>query len=314
MSPKVIEEEHHDFPHRNREHQEPADGRNENERWCYEAVEADEEKYAANVPLAATKQASLQPTARLIEAAMLARPAEQTIRLTRLRIDAPSRSPNDGTISVGPEEEPSIFQVATLPLLVFADASALSLILIHIRLILLESNELAEGIEYVPRQAPKDSSILPPTRSSRKDEAHYGAKGSEEGHPPAKDESPQEVEEEKPATNSATRCRMNITLSGLLDRTIFLVQGRLPYSDTEWMGLVDCLLSVFQSEALSIAYIVVLVVLAFVTNNTIAVKLIAAIESVVCCAGLGGIGLGDVIFLAIFGLFVYVIISAITSV
>ena len=67
---------------------------------------------------------------------------------------------------------------------------------------------------------------------------------------------------------------MNVLLSKLLDGAIFLIQGRLPDSDTKGMSLVNGLLSVFEGETFGFAYIAFRVAVKVLVQREIVVVVI----------------------------------------
>src|SRR4051812_32168639 len=99
MPTEVVEQQHRDLAHGNPEDEEPADGRDDKERWHEQKVEEEEEDDAADIPLATTKQPSLHLRQIWIRASPAAAPKE-ALGLIRLRVDAPSGTTNDGPVPV----------------------------------------------------------------------------------------------------------------------------------------------------------------------------------------------------------------------
>ena len=58
------------------------------------------------------------------------------------------------------EHQATIFEVSALPSFVFTDASAFSLVLVHILLVLLQLYKFPERPKKIASQAPKDFSII----------------------------------------------------------------------------------------------------------------------------------------------------------
>ena len=85
MSSQVIKEKVGDFTHRDPEHQKPAYGRHNKQRWSDEPPENNEKDDAPYIPLASAEETPLQPTSRLcrIMEIVTCGATKQAIRLAR---------------------------------------------------------------------------------------------------------------------------------------------------------------------------------------------------------------------------------------
>ncbi|KAH6608166.1 hypothetical protein Trco_004479 [Trichoderma cornu-damae] len=240
VTPEVVEQQHGHLAHGDPEDEEPADAGHDDEGGRDEAVEEDEEDDAANVPLSAAKEPPLHPRVQVGRLSAAPSP-QQALRLAGLRVQAPPGAADDGAVPVpvGPKEQPAVLEVAVLPLLV--------------RLVLLQADELAEGVEEVTRQTPQDPAVLPPAGRGGEQEADDGAKGRQAGYPPPEEQRPGQVEEEQPVAHPAAGRRVDVGLGKLLDGPVLLVQRGLPHSDAERVRLVDGLLPVLEGEAFGFA-------------------------------------------------------------
>ena len=146
------------------------------------------------------------------------------------------------------EEGPAGFDIAGLPLLVLADAPALALIFLGIGLFLLELDEAAEWVEQVLGQAEEHLAVQTVAVGEEQRIAADAGKRGDGGHPPAKQQDPQDVDEEQDGADAPAWFRVDVALGGALDGPALLVEGGFPDPDTEGMGFVDRLLPILDES------------------------------------------------------------------
>ena len=104
------------------------------------------------------------------------------------------------------KEQAAFFQVTTLPLLVFADASTFALVFLCVCLILHQFDISPERIKHVDGKMEQELGILGTAFASdkTKDCAKEAPSGCEECKPPSENKSPYEIEEEQPVADEET--------------------------------------------------------------------------------------------------------------
>ena len=141
MTPQMAHQDKGHPAHRNPEDQQPANKRDHEDQWPHEKVEENEENNPPHGPLATAKQTTFGLWELVIFGLAASLGSAQKTVLFARGIHAVSPASNERTISAGTKEEPSVLQIAILPLFIFADAAALAFIFFSIMLIRLEKNE-----------------------------------------------------------------------------------------------------------------------------------------------------------------------------
>ena len=186
MAAEMVEQKIGDARHGNGKDQQPAQPAHDGDGRREDAVEVHEEDDAADVPLAAAEQAPLG-TDRVRVRCAAARVAAQQARRLVARVDAVA-APADqrALVGCGPEEQPALFNVAALPLLVLADAAALALVFLGVRLVLHELDVLAEWVEEVFRQPKQQRRVLDAAVLEAQRGAQNAADAGDGGEPPTR--------------------------------------------------------------------------------------------------------------------------------
>ncbi|KAJ8105241.1 hypothetical protein OPT61_g10299 [Boeremia exigua] len=130
VATQVVEQKQRDLTHWNGEDHEPTESRDQEERWSDDAVEVDVEDDTTESPFSTPEEAVLRPRSIRMGDVGAAITAEQACGLAAGRVDTvASAAYQRREASIRTEEESTLLDVAALPLLVFADAAALALIL-----------------------------------------------------------------------------------------------------------------------------------------------------------------------------------------